>query len=56
MEDESIFWHIQVKEKRYQDNEMVSNPTLSLFISFNSVSQLSITLIPISISPLLTRD
>ena len=41
-EDESMLWHIQVKEERYQDNEMVL-PTLSLFISFSSVSQLSMT-------------
>jgi hypothetical protein len=38
--DESIPWHFQVKEgERYQDNEMTPNPTLSLFISFRSVSQ-----------------
>jgi hypothetical protein len=40
MVDESIPWHFQVKEgERYQDNEMAPNPTLSLFISFSSVSQ-----------------
>jgi hypothetical protein len=56
MEDESTLWHIQVKEERYQDNEMAPNPTLSLFLSFNSASQLSMTSNPSNISPRLTRD
>jgi hypothetical protein len=30
-EDENISWHIQVKEERYQDNEMVPNQ-LYLFV------------------------
>jgi hypothetical protein len=46
----------RAKEERYQDKEMVPNPTLSLFVSFISVSPLSITSNPISISPRLTRD
>jgi hypothetical protein len=33
MVDESMPWHIQVKEEKCLDNEMVPNPTLSLFIS-----------------------
>ena len=56
-EDESIPWHSQVKEEEmYKDNEMVPNPILSLFNSFNSVSQLLITSKPSNILPLLTRD
>ncbi|MDQ6724477.1 MAG: hypothetical protein M3Z01_09505 [Thermoproteota archaeon] len=46
----------QVREEKYWGNEMVPNPTLSLVISFNSVSQLSISSNPSNISPRLTRD
>ncbi len=56
MADENMPWRIQVKEEKYLDNEMAFNPTLSLFISFNSLSQLLITSNPSNISPLLTRD
>jgi hypothetical protein len=58
MVNESMPWHSQVKEEeeRYPDNEMAPNPTLSLFISFNSVSQLLMTSNPSIISPRLTRD
>ncbi|HEY6534561.1 MAG TPA: hypothetical protein VIY08_01945 [Candidatus Nitrosocosmicus sp.] len=38
MVNESMPCHIQVREEKYQDNEMAPNPTLSLFISFISVS------------------
>jgi hypothetical protein len=35
-----LLWYTRAKEgERYQDNEMAPNPTLSLFISFSSVSQ-----------------
>jgi hypothetical protein len=58
MANESMPWHIQEGEgERYQDNEMAPNPTLSLFISFSSVSQLFMTSKPSKISsPLLTKD
>jgi hypothetical protein len=56
-EDESTLWHNQVKEEEmYWDNEMAPNPTLSLFISFSSASQLFMTSKSSNISPLLTRD
>jgi hypothetical protein len=63
MANESTLWHTQVKEEEeeeeeemYSDNEMALNPTLYLFISFSSVSQLLMTSNPSKISPRLTRD
>jgi hypothetical protein len=57
MEDESMPWHIQAEEEKCLDNEMALNPTLSLFISFNSVSKLLMISNPrIISSPLLTKD
>jgi hypothetical protein len=52
-----MLWYNQVKEEeKCLDNEMALNPTLSLFISFNSVSQLFITSKPSKISPFLSRN
>jgi hypothetical protein len=51
-----LLWDNQVKEEMYWDNEMVPNPTLSLFISFNSVSQLFTTSKPNNISPGSNKD
>jgi hypothetical protein len=56
MANESTLWHSQVEGGRYWDNETAPNPTLSLFISFNSVSQLLMMSNPSIISPRLTRD
>jgi hypothetical protein len=56
MANESMPWHGSREGEKYLDNEMVLYPTLSLFISFSSVSQLFMTSKPSKISPLLTRD
>jgi hypothetical protein len=43
MADENMLWHAPREEEMCLDNEMAPNPTLSLFISFNLVSQLLMT-------------
>ena len=43
MADENMLWHAPNEEEKCLDNKMDPNPTLSLFISFNSVSQLLMT-------------